>query len=432
MHGKRQWPRSAENFLEFNVTVNRVVVTGIGTVSPLGLNAPTTWSALVAGKSGVGRITAFDPAPFETQIAAEVKGFDPTQFMDRKEARRADRFTQFAIAAAQEAARQAMFQANGRNAERTAVIIGSGVGGILTLSEQFGVLHTKGPSRISPFLVPMMLGDMASGQVAMVLEAKGPNFAAVSACSSGSDSIGEAFEIVRRGDADVAFCGGAEAPICPIAIAGFNSCGALSKRNHEPEHASRPFDKERDGFIVAEGAGVLVLESLEHAISRGAQPLAELVGYGATADAYHITQPAPFGEGGARAMKLALEKAHLHPEEIDYINAHGTSTPLNDRNETQAIKAVFGELAYKVPISSTKSMTGHLLGAAGALEAAVCVLALQHGVIPPTINLEEADPECDLDYTPGVARQGSLRAALTNSLGFGGHNSTLIFQVFEP
>ncbi|MBI4233400.1 MAG: beta-ketoacyl-ACP synthase II [Chloroflexi bacterium] len=410
---------------------SRVVVTGVGMVSPLGLDAPSTWAALLAGKSGVGPITAFDPSGFETRMAAEVKGFDPANHMDRKEARRADRFAQFAIAAAQEAGREANLTVTPAIADRVAVIIGSGVGGILTLSQQFAVLHEKGPTRISPFLVPMMLTDMASGQVSISLGAKGPNFGTISACSSGSDAVGEAFEMVRRGDVDVAFCGGTEAPVCPIAISGFNACGALSKRNEAPARASRPFDAQRDGFVVGEGAGILVLESLEHAVGRGAQPLVEVVGYGATSDAYHITQPSPSGEGGARAMALALKKAHLHPDEIDYINAHGTSTPLNDKCETQAIKAVFGEGAFKIPISSTKSMTGHLLGAAGALEAAICVLAIRHGAIPPTINLDHPDPDCDLDYTPWTARRGQVRTALTNSLGFGGHNSTLVFQRFE-
>jgi beta-ketoacyl-acyl-carrier-protein synthase II len=400
-------------------------------VTPLGLDTPSSWAALLAGRPGVGQIQAFDSSGFETRIAAEVKGFEPANYLDRKEARRVDRFVQLAIAAAQEAARQASLQVAGANAERVAVLVGSGVGGILTLSQQFQVLHEKGPSRISPFLVPMMLSDMASGQISILFGAKGPSFCTVSACSSGSDAVGEAFEMISRGDADAAFCGGAEAPICPIAISGFNACGALSKRNEEPEQACRPFDAQRDGFVIGEGASILVLEELEHALGRGTQPLAELVGYGATTDAYHITHPAPFGEGGARAMALALAKAKLRPQEIDYINAHGTSTPLNDKCETEAIKTVFGPEAYKIPISSTKSMTGHLLGAAGALEAAVCVLALTHGAIPPTINLDNPDPDCDLDYTPWTARRGRVRTALTNSLGFGGHNSTLVFQQWE-
>ncbi|MBI2936042.1 MAG: beta-ketoacyl-ACP synthase II [Chloroflexi bacterium] len=410
---------------------SRVVVTGIGIISPLGLDTASTWQALLSGESGVARITAFDPTSFESQIAAEVKGFEPAQHMDRKEARHMDRFAQFAIAAAQEAIRGAQLQITPQRAERVSVIIGSGIGGIITLSQQVEVLQQRGPSRISPFLVPMMLPDMASGQVSIHLGAKGPNFGVVSACSSGSDSIGVAFDMLRRGLVDVALCGGAEAPVCPISISGFNACGALSKRNNEPEKASRPFDAQRDGFIIGEGAAVLVLETLESALERGAEPLAELTGYGATADAYHITHPPPFGEGGARAMRLALQQAQTRPEEIDYINAHGTSTPLNDKAETQAIKAVFGEEAYRIPISSTKSMHGHLLGAAGALEAAITVLAVKEGVIPPTINLDHPDPECDLNYTPWMPKRGTVRAALTKSLGFGGHNSTLVFERFQ-
>ncbi|GBD11720.1 3-oxoacyl-[acyl-carrier-protein] synthase 2 [bacterium HR23] len=410
----------------------RVVVTGMGVISPLGLSVEATWQALLQGRSGVGRITAFDPAPFETQIAAEVKGFDPLTYMDKKEARRTDRFVQFALAAAQEALRQAGLNGTPPNPERCATIIGTGVGGILTLSQQFAVLQEKGPHRVSPFLVPMMLSDMASGQLSIAFGFKGPNFGTVSACASGSDAIGEAYELIRRGEVDLALAGGAEAPICPIAIAGFNACQALSRRNHEPERASRPFDAQRDGFVIGEGAAIMVLERLEHALARGAQPLVELVGYSATADAYHITQPAPGGEGGARAMALALRRAGLKPKDVDYINAHGTSTPLNDKYETQAIKAVFGEEAYRIPISSTKSMTGHLLGAAGALEAVITAMAILRGAIPPTINLDNPDPECDLDYTPWVPRYGRVRVAMSNALGFGGHNSTLVFRQWEP
>ena len=406
----------------------RVVVTGIGMVTPLGLDTAATWRALVKGKSGVERISSFNPEGFEAQIAAEVKGFDPTDSMERKEALRTDRFTQFAIASSRQAVAQAGLRIDDSMAERVAVIIGSGVGGILTLSQQFDLLQQKGPGRVSPFLMPMMLIDMAAAQVSIALGTRGPNFSLVSACASGSDAIGEACEMIRRGEVDAALAGGTEAPICPIAVSGFSACSALSLRNDDPASASRPFDAGRDGFVMGEGAAVLVLERLEHALDRGAQPLAELTGYAATSDASHIVQPAPFGEGGARAMGRALAQSGLRPEEIDYVNAHGTSTPLNDRAETQAIKQVFGEGAYRVPISATKSMTGHLLGAAGALEAAVCVLAIQHGAIPPTINLESPDPECDLDYTPWTARRGPVNAALTNSLGFGGHNSTLVFQ----
>ncbi len=410
---------------------NRVVITGIGIVSPLGLTWKDTWQGLVAGKSGIDRITAFDPEGYETTIAAEVKGFDPTSYVNRKDARRMDRFVQLAVAASLEASEHSGVKITPENATRVSVMIASGIGGLITLSEQLGVLHERGPSRISPFLVPMMLPDMASGQVSMLLGAKGPNYMAVSACSSGGDTIGLAFEAMQRGDADVIFTGGAEAAICPIGVAGFNSCQALSTRNDEPQKASRPFDARRDGFVLGEGAAILVLETLDHANERGATPIAEIVGYGSTADAHHITQPAPEGEGAARAMKLALKQAQLLPEEIGYINAHGTSTPLNDKFETMAVKSVFKEEAYKVPISSTKSMTGHLLGASGALEAAITILAIAKGVIPPTINLEYPDVECDLDYTPNVARKVSIRAAISNSFGFGGHNCSLAFQAIE-
>ena len=409
----------------------RIVVTGIGIVSPIGLSADTTWESLLAGRSGVDHISSFDPEPFETQIAAEVKGFEPTDFLDRKEARRMDRFVQFAAVASQEAVAKAGLDMGKEEAERVSVMIGSGIGGIRTLSQELQVLLERGPSKVNPFLIPMMLGDMASGRVSMILGAKGPNFSAISSCATGADTIGEAAEIIRRGDADVAIAGGSEAAICPIGIAGFNACGALSRRNHEPQKASRPFDADRDGFVLGEGGSVLVLESLEHALARGAEPLAELAGYGATADAHHITQPAPEGEGGARAMRIALKKAGLTPKDVGYINAHGTSTPMNDKYETMAIKSVFGPEAYKIPISSTKSMTGHLLGAGGALEAAICVLAVSRGAIPPTINLDQPDPDCDLDYTPHTSRMGAVNAAVSNSLGFGGHNTCLAFRSFQ-
>ncbi|MBI2856324.1 MAG: beta-ketoacyl-ACP synthase II, partial [Chloroflexi bacterium] len=340
-------------------------------------------------------------------------------------------FTQFAAVASQEAMAHAGLKITDDNATRVAAMIGSGIGGIITLSQEFQVLSEKGPSRVSPFLVPMMLGDMASGRVSMLTGAKGPNFSAISSCSTGADTIGEAAEIIRRGEADVAIAGASEAAICPIGIAGFNACGALSRRNHEPQKASRPFDAHRDGFVMGEGAAVLILESLEHALSRGATPLAELAGYGATADAHHITQPAPGGEGGARAIRLALKKAGLTPQDVDYINAHGTSTPMNDKYETMAIKAVFGDDAYRVAVSSTKSMTGHLLGAGGALEAAISVLAVSRGAIPPTINLDNPDGDCDLDYVPYTSRNTPVRAAISNSLGFGGHNTCLCFKRFE-
>ena len=410
---------------------DRVVVTGIGMVSPLGLDRDSTWRNLLAGKSGMDQIAAFDAEGFKTTIAAEVKGFDPESYVGRKQARRMDRFVQLAAAASLEAVEHAGVKIGDGTGDRVSVMIGSGIGGINTLAQQMGVMHTKGPNRISPFLVPMMLPDMASGQVSMLLGAKGPNYSAVSACSSASDTIGLAWEAIRRGEIDIALAGGAEAAICAIGVAGFSACQALSTRNDDPQAASRPFDAQRDGFVLGEGAGVLVLESMESALRRDATPMAEIVGYGASADAYHITQPAPDGAGAASAMRMALQRAGVAPEETDYINAHGTSTPLNDRYETQAMKTVFGEEAYKIPISSTKSMTGHLLGAGGALEAAFCVLAISNWVIPPTTNLEFPDPDCDLDYTPHLPRRGRIKTAMSNSFGFGGHNASLIFQAIE-
>ena len=410
---------------------NRVVVTGVGIVSPLGLDTRSTWKSLVAGKSGVGPITAFDSEGYGTTIAAEVKDFDPEGIVGRKQARRMDRFVQLGAAAALEAMDDSGVTVGPENSTRVSVMIASGIGGIITLSNQVGVLGNRGPNRISPFLVPMMLPDMASGQVSMLIGAKGPNYSTVSACSSAADTIGQAFEAIRRGDVDTALAGGSEAAICPIGVAGFNACHALSKRNDEPEKASRPFDADRDGFVLGEGGAVLVLESLDSAIERGVEPVAEVTGYGSTADAYHITQPAPEGEGAARAMNMALAHAQTQPEEIGYVNAHGTSTPLNDKYETMALKTVFGEEAYRIPISSTKSMTGHLLGASGALEAAVTVLALSKWAIPPTINLETPDPECDLDYTPHMPKRGRIRAAMSNSFGFGGHNASLVFQEWD-
>lgn len=409
----------------------RVVITGIGMVTPLGLNATETWKNLISGKSGVSHISSFDTENFETRIAAEITNFDPTQFMDSKEARRNDRFSQLAISASIQAVNQANLVINESVAERIAVIIGSGIGGILTISEQFNVLQEKGPSRISPFLVTKMLVDMASAQVSIKLGTKGPNYSTVTACASGSDAIGHGFELIKRKAADVVIAGGTEASICPIAICGFSACGALSRRNDNPKEASRPFEADRDGFVMGEGSAILVIENLEYALERGAQPIAEIIGYGSTSDSVHITQPHPSGQGGANAMRLALNQANLLPTDIDYINAHGTSTPLNDRAETQAIKTVFKDHAYKIPISSTKSMTGHLMGAAGALEAAVCALSIKNSVIHPTINLFNPDPECDLNYTSWTPIRGPVNTAITNSLGFGGHNSSLIFSKFE-
>jgi 3-oxoacyl-[acyl-carrier-protein] synthase II len=405
----------------------RVFVTGIGMVTPLGLDTASTWAGLIQGQSGIDFITAFDTEGFETRFAAEVKGFDPETYLDRKEARRMDRFAQFAVVAAQEACRQAEISPETLDPYRTGVVVGSGIGGILTLSQQFEVLSNKGPKRVTPFLIPMMLGDMASAQVSMVTGAMGANYCVVSSCSSGADALGQGWEMIRRGQADVVLAGGGEAPITPIAVAGFNSCRALSRFNQDPKRASRPFDRERDGFVIGEGSAVLVLESEEKVGQRGVTPLAELKGYGATSDAYHLTEPNPTGQSAANAMLMALRSAGIDAPEIGYLNAHGTSTPLNDWQETKAIKLALGEEAYRVPISSTKSMTGHLLGAGGALEAAVCVLAVQHSIMPPTINLVDPDPECDLDYTPLKARCREINIAMSNSFGFGGHNSVLVF-----
>lgn len=409
----------------------RVVVTGMGAISPLGLDVPTLWQGLLEGRSGAAPITLFDASPYDTRFACEVKGFDPLNYMDRKEARRSDRYTQMAIAAAEEAMRNSGLKIDANNAERVGVIIGSGVGGLMTIREQFYVLVTKGPRAVSPFTIPMIIGNMAAGQVAMRYGAKGINYCTTSACASSAHAIGEAFEAIRRGVAEAIIVGGSEAPIDPFGVASFCAARALSTRNDAPEKACRPFDAQRDGFVMAEGAGVLVLEELDFARRRGANILAEVLGYGATADAYHITAPAPQGEGAARSMRLALQQAGLQPTDVDYINAHGTSTPLNDVTETQAIKTVFGEYAYRVPISSTKSMVGHLLGAAGAIESIVCIQTILTGIIHPTINYEFPDPECDLDYVPNTPRRADVRIALTNSLGFGGHNVTLIFGRYE-
>ncbi len=411
----------------------KVYVTGVGMVTPLGLDVKSTWSALLKGKSGIAPIEAFDAEGFETTIAGEARGFDPAQYVDRKQARRLDRFAQFAVAATAQAMERAGLRLDDGSVDATRVgsVIGSGIGGILTLSEQWETLYTRGPDRVSPFLVPMMLADMAPGQVSILYGAKGPNYCVVTACSSGADSIGIALDMIRRGDIDIALTGGTEAPICPIAVAGFNSCKALSRRNDAPEAASRPFDAERDGFVMGEGAGALVIESEASAVRRGVAPIAELAGYGGSSDANHVTQPAPGGEGAARAMRRALEQAGMEPEEISYVNAHGTGTPMNDRFETEAMKAALGSEAYKVKVSSTKSMTGHLLGAAGGVEAVIAALAVSESAIPPTINLENPDPDCDLDYTPHHAQRGLVKAAMSNNLGFGGHNSSLIFRRTE-
>lgn len=402
-------------------------------ITPLGHSAGETWSRLVQGCSGTARISRFDPSDQVSQVAGEVKDFDPQAFMDRKEARRADRFSQFAIVAAKEALGQSGYVASEGNAERFGVIVGTAIGGIGTIVDEYDTMRARGPARVSPFLVPMMLPDMASGHLSIKLGAKAVNYSVVSACASGADSIGEAANIIRRGDADVMLAGGSEAAITPIVVAGFAAAKALSSRNDAPERASRPFDASRDGFVLGEGAALLVLEAAEHAEARGANVLAELAGYGATSDAHHITQPDERGEGAARAMEKALAMAQARPDDIDYVNAHGTSTLLNDRFETLALRRVFGEYAYSLPVSSTKSMMGHLLGAAGAVEAAICVQVIREGTIPPTINYETPDPDCDLDYVPNIARPtAAISAAMTNSLGFGGHNSSLIFRRYEP
>lgn len=407
----------------------RVVVTGMGTVTPVGLDAPTTWDALVHGRSGVAKVSSFETDDLGVKIAGEVKSFDPTQYMDRKEARRLDRFLQLGMVAFQEAARDAGLSVAPDEAERVGVLVGSGIGGIGTLVEGTITLLKRGPDRVSPFLVPMFLPDMLGGMIAIQTGAKGPNFSPSSACATGGHCIGEAAEIIKRGDADVMFAGAAEAPITRIGLAAFDSMRAVSRRNDEPERASRPFDRDRDGFVLAEAGGVLVLETLDHAERRGAHIYAEIAGYGATADAYHITAPSEGGEGAARAMRLALRKAGLEPGDIGYINAHGTSTPHNDRTESQAIANVFGE--HAPPISSTKSMTGHLIGASGAVEAMVCIKAILEGCLPPTINYDTPDPDCPLDYVPNVARPARIDTALSNSLGFGGHNTTLIVRRFQ-
>ncbi len=409
----------------------RVVITGMGAITPLGNDVETFWQNVVAGRSGVGPITLFDASALKTRIAAEVRDFDPEAWFGRKEARRMDRYAQFALAATQQALQDARLNPAHVDRERVGVILGTGIGGIGALVQGVETLMTRGPDRISPFMVPMMLADTAPGLIAITYGFRGPNMAVVTACASGTNAIGEAMHLIRRGDADVVIAGGAEAAILPISVAAFNVMGAISTRNEEPERASRPFDRTRDGFVMGEGAGILVLERLEHAQARGARIYAEVVGYGASADAYHITAPLENGEGAALAMRRALADAGLSPREVDYINAHGTSTPLNDKSETQAIKAVFGEAAYDVPISSTKSMIGHLLGAAGAVEAIVCIRAITDGIIPPTINYEHPDPECDLDYVPNIARRKPVRVAMSNSFGFGGHNACVIFRRYE-
>jgi 3-oxoacyl-[acyl-carrier-protein] synthase II len=407
----------------------RVVVTGFGCLTPVGNDVATTWRSLLAGKSGAGPITKFDASTFPVRFAAEVKGFDPVLFMDRKEAKRADAYTQYAVAAAVQAMQDAGFaEGNGYDPERTGVIIGSGIGGLRSFEEQHDVYKARGPSKISPFFIPMFIADIAAGIVSMRFNAKGPNYATVSACATSAHAIGDAFRTIQYGDADIILSGGAEATVTPMAIGGFANMKALSERNDSPATASRPFDATRDGFVMGEGSGVVVLEELEHAKKRGARIYAEIVGYGATGDAYHLTAPAPDGEGAQRAMRRAMQDAGLGPADVQYINAHGTSTPANDLNETKAIKAVFGAHAKQLNVSSTKSATGHMLGAAGAVEFIFSALAVREGKIPPTINYETPDPDCDLNYTPNQAASREMTAALSNSFGFGGHNVTLAIR----
>ena len=413
------------------VNGTRVVVTGSGTITALGQTTRETWEAVKAGKSGIGRIQAFDPSATPSQVASEVLTFKPEERLDRKEARRMSRFVQFAMAATKEALAESGLEITEQNRDAVGVLVGSAIGGLEQIEEAHTILKERGPSRISPFTVPMMIADMGAGQISITFGARGPNYCTVSACSSGAHAIGEAYEIIRRGDASAMIAGGSEACVTPLALAAFCASRAVSTRATEPSKASRPFDLERDGFVMGEGCGILILEALESAIRRQAPILAEVIGYGATADAFHITAPDPVGAGAALAMKRALDKAHVPPAEVSYINAHGTSTQLGDVAETLAIKDIFGEAAYKIPVSSTKSMLGHLLGAAGSVEAVITVKAVQEGVAPPTINLEHPDPQCDLDYVPEGARELDIDYALSNSFGFGGHNVSLLFKQFR-
>jgi 3-oxoacyl-[acyl-carrier-protein] synthase II len=408
----------------------RVVVTGLGALTPIGNDVQTSWDNAIKGVSGIGPITRVNPDDYPAKVCAELKDFDVEQFMDKKDARKMDRFTQYAVAAALMAVKDSNLEITDENAPRVGVWIGSGIGGMETFEQQYKTLLEKGARRVSPFFVPMLIPDMATGQVSIALGARGFNSCTVTACATGTNSIGDAYRVIQRGEADVMVTGGTEAPLTEMSFAGFSANKALST-NLDPNSASRPFDKDRDGFVMGEGAGIIVLEELDHALARGAKIYAEIIGYAATGDAYHITAPAPNGEGGARAMKQAVEGSGLTVTDIDYINAHGTSTPYNDKFETLAIKEVFGEHAYKLAISSTKSMTGHLLGAAGGVEAIFSVLAIKEGIIPPTINLKTPDPDCDLDYVPNEARKQQVNVALSNSLGFGGHNATIIFKKYD-
>lgn len=414
-----------------DLKMRRVVVTGLGAVTPVGIGVEAFWESLIKGASGIGRITRFDASQHDCQIAGEVRAFDPLAYVEKKDVKKMDLFVHYGLAAGLMAVQDAGLKIDDSNRERIGVFVGTGMGGLPVIEEMHKVLLERGPSRISAFFVPSIITNMVSGQLSMRLGLKGPNSCVSTACATGSHAIGDSFRIIQRGDADVMVAGGSEAVITPLTIGGFAAMKALSTRNHEPEKASRPFDRERDGFVVGEGAGIVVLEALEHALARGARIYAEVKGYGMSADAYHVTAPAPNGEGAVRAMRMALKDANLNPQEIDYINAHATSTPAGDLNESQAIKAVFGEDAYRLAVSSIKSMTGHLLGAAGGIEVVATVLTILRGVIPPTINYEYPDPDCDLDYVPNKSREADVRIAISNSFGFGGTNATLVFKRYE-
>jgi 3-oxoacyl-[acyl-carrier-protein] synthase II len=409
---------------------NRVVITGMGVISSLGIGREAFWESLVQGRNGISTVTRFDASGYPTRIAGEVRGFDPRDYMDKKEARRMDRFTQFAVAAGMLGLQDAGIDLSRENPDRVGVFLGTGIGGTETFEEQHRILLDKGPNRVSPLFVPMMIGNMGAGQVSIQFGLRGPNVTIVNACASSANAIGEAFKVLERGEADIILAGGAEAAITPMAMAGFCAMKAMSTNNEVPEKASRPFDAQRDGFVMSEGGCILTLETLEHAQARGAHIYAEVIGYGCTADAYHITAPEPEGEGARKAMEMALNDAGIRPDEVNYINAHGTSTLMNDKYETLAIKKLFGEHAYSLAVSSTKSMIGHLLGASGAVEVAATALTIENGIIPPTINYETPDPECDLDYVPNTSRQQPVNAALSNSFGFGGHNVSIALRSF--
>lgn len=415
-----------------NQEKKRVVITGLAAITPIGNTLTEYWEGLLSGRNGIAEITLFDPSKHACRIAGEVKGFDPKQYLERKEAKRMDRFAQFAVAASKDALADAKFEINDLNAEQVGVIIGTGIGGLKVLEDQQEVYLTKGPDRCSPFMIPMMIANMAAGLTAIHTGAKGPNTCTVTACAAGSNAIGDAFRLVQQGYAQAMICGGTEAAVTPLSLAGFAACRALSTRNDDPQQACRPFDRDRDGFVMGEGSGILVIEELEHALARGAKIYAEILGYGMTCDAYHITSPVPGGTGAARAIQLALKDAGVAPAEVDYINAHGTSTPANDVTETAAIKTALGESAQQVAISSTKSMTGHLLGGSGGIEAVATAMAIANNQVPPTINLENPDEGCDLDYVPNESRETTVRVALSNSFGFGGHNVTLVLKKYNP